>query len=341
MKKILMVMALAAASALFAQDKAMSLADARGKVADVVKDPAKMTAVMKQLSAADQLAFLASVNEAIGNMPGSGDEKAAKFLAVDTAAIKGAKEGNLTALVAEVFATVPPESLTVINESFAANLFNRAADPSKKYTDAQFVAIATNVLAVVQERTASADNAGVRNTFAALMLIRASNGSPADLRDTLVNSMNDPATRELAQSEWISPALGVGQEKSYEPMLGASGAGDQPNMGYVLQVGVSASDPLQGLLADLGSESSIADPSSSFTSTVSPSFDNPLGGADGPASLGGAAGSQGLSTVPRTMDPNSPYNPGNKRGSTVNPVIPVTPVEPEPIEPPPYAGMSY
>jgi hypothetical protein len=27
---------------------------------------------------------------------------------------------------------------------------------------------------------------------------------------------------------------------------------------------------------------------------------------------GGAAG--GLSRLPRTMDPNSPYNPGNKRG---------------------------
>jgi hypothetical protein len=31
-------------------------------------------------------------------------------------------------------------------------------------------------------------------------------------------------------------------------------------------------------------------------------------------SAGGVAG--GLSRLPRTMDPNSPYNPGNKRGST-------------------------
>ena len=195
MKKLLMVIAMALAGTLVAQDKAMTLADARGKIGDVIADPASITAVMKQLSAADQTAYLAEVNAAISKMPGSTDEKTQKFLDVDTAALKGAKEGNLTALVAEVFATVPPNSLTVINERFAQDLFNRKAAPSKTYTDEQYTAISKSVLDKVQDRTATADNAGVRNTFAILMLIRASEGSPADLRDQLVNDLRDPATK--------------------------------------------------------------------------------------------------------------------------------------------------
>ena len=130
MKKLLMVVTMAMASVLFAQDKTMSSADARGKIGDIISDPASMTSVMKQLAAADQASFLADVNAAISKMPGSPEEKTSKFVAVNSAALKGAQKGNLTTLVAEVFATVPPESLTAINEQFAAGMFNRAADPS-------------------------------------------------------------------------------------------------------------------------------------------------------------------------------------------------------------------
>lgn len=316
MKKILLVMALALAGSLFAQDKALSLADARGKIGEVIADPSSMTVVMKQLAAADQTAFLSEVNAAITKMPGSADELAAKFLAVNTAAIRGAKKGNLKALVAEVYATVPPNALTVINESFAKNQFNRAADPSKPFTDEQYTKIAKDVVNAVQERTATADNAGVRNTFAILMMVRASNGTPKDLRDTLVNCLNDPATKDLAQTEWISPALGIGQDKTYDPMLGASDAGEQPDIDEVIAISVPYVDALAASVGDLASECSIADPSSSFLAGLSPSFDNPLGGADGISSLVGAGGNQGLSTLPRTMDPNSPYNPANGRGES-------------------------
>lgn len=314
MKKTLMVMALALAGSLFAQNKSMSLADARGKIGDVIADPASMTAVMKQLSAEDQTSFLAEVNAAIAKMPGSTDEIAAKFLAVDTAALRGAKEGNLTALVAEVYATVPPNALTVVNESFAANLFNRASDPSKTYTDEQFTKMSKDILAKVQERTATADNAGVRNTFAILMMIRASNGSPKDLRDTLVDSLKDPATKELAQTEWISPALGIGQQKTYDPMLGASDAGEQPDINDTLMLGDVLTDAPLSLLGDVGDECNIADTSESFVANLSPAFDDPRGGAGGTASLVPSIGVQGLSTLPRTMDPDAKYNPGYKRG---------------------------
>ena len=305
-----MVATMALASVLVAQDKTMSSADARGKIGDIIDNPASMTSVMKQLSASDQASFLADVNAAIADMPGSPEEKTTKYLDVNTAALKGAQKGNLTTLVAEVFATVPPEALTAINESFASGMFNRKADPSKTYTDDQYVDISTNLLAKVQERNATADNAGVRNTFAVLMLIRGSNGSPADLRDTLVGSLNDAETRSLAQNEWISPALGQGQEKTYDPMLGAADAGSQPKLDMVLAVSyVAAGD---ALAADLASECSLSDASSSITALIGPAFSDPnaMDIADGVDPLSSAA----LSRLPRTMDPSAKYNPAFKRG---------------------------
>ncbi len=319
MKKLLAIVALAAVSVLSAADKPMALADARGKIGAIVNDPPAMTAVMKQLSAEDQVAFLSEVNAAIAKMPGSADEQAAKFLAVDRAALLGAKEGNLTALVAEVYATVPPNALTVVNESFAADLFNRSADPSKTFSDGQFKAIAQDVVDAVEKRTATADSAGVRNTFAILMMIRASNGSPADLRDSLVASLDDATTRDLAQNEWISPALGVGQEKTYDPMLGAADAGVQPDADVTMNLIEPYNVSLPALLGDLASECSLNDASSSFTAILSPSFDDPFGGAGGVGSIGaggnsGMSGNNGAMVVPRSMDPTLPYGVNRSRG---------------------------
>ena len=313
MKKLLMVIMMAMASALVAQDKQMSSADARGKIGDIISNPSTMTSVMKQLAAEDQAAFLADVNAAISKMPGSPEEKTSKFLEVNSAALKGAQKGNLTALVAEVFATVPPESLTAVNESFASVMFNRAADPSKTYTDDEYKKTSLALLEKVQERNATADNAGVRNTFAILMLIRASNGTPADLRDTLVGALKDEDTRNLAQNEWISPALGQGQEKSYDPMLGAADAGSQPDLDMMLVVSLKASGA--ALVADLASECSLSDPSSSITALLTPAFADPntMDVVDGVNPLSG----ESVSRLPRTMDPESKFNPGKKgrRGS--------------------------
>lgn len=313
MKKMLMIVVLALGGMLLAQEKTMTLADARGKIDAVIKNPATMTAVMKQLSASDQTKFLADVNAAIEKMPGSANEQAAKFLEVNTAALKGAQSGNLTALVAEVYATVPPNSLTVINERFAADIFNRAADPSKTYTDAQFTAISKSVLERVQERTASADSSGVRNTFAILMLIRASNGSPADLRDTLVESLHDQTTRELAQNEWISPALGIDQEQSYDPLLGA--ASDEAELPDVnMSLAIAYVDDIAALTGDIASEANISDTASSLTGLLSPTYDGMLGGAGGTASLTPSAGNgSSTSTIPRSLDPSDPFSPLHPR----------------------------
>ena len=123
-KLFLTVAAIAATVALNAQES-VSLADARASISDCIKTPSKMTETMKKLSADDQKSFLAEVNEAIAAMPGSNESQAATFLNVNRAALKGAGKGNLAALVAEVFATVPPEYLPVVTDSFASDLFNR------------------------------------------------------------------------------------------------------------------------------------------------------------------------------------------------------------------------
>lgn len=300
MKKMLMsgVAVVAAFAAIRAE--ALSLADASGKIGDAVNNPTELTQTVSQLSAADQVAYLAKVNEAIGSMPGSPDEKAAKYLDANKAAMKGASKENKQAMLAEVFATVPPEALTVINEDFAQSLFNRAADPSKSYTDGQFVSVSTNLLAQVQERNKTADNAGVRNTFAILMLLRASNGSPADLRDTLVEQL-DPATREVAKNDWIPPAMGEGQDKTYEPMLGASDAGVQPNGVDV----VALSTPQAGvaLLGDLAGASDSTVFSSAAISTDPSVIPDPM------------TTSGGMERVPRTPDPTKKWFGGYTRES--------------------------
>jgi hypothetical protein len=283
MKNILTVVMACAALFAVAQDKDIALAQARAKIGEVISKPAQMTSVVKRLSAADQTAFLSEVNSAIGKMPASNEEKAAKFLDVNSAALKGAKKGNLALLLAEVFATVPPEALTVVNERFAAELFNRSANPTRTITDAQFTDIAKNLFAKVQERNAASEDAAVRNTFAILMLLRASNGTPQSLRDTLVAEMADAEARKLAQEEWISPAMGIGQDKTYDPMLGASDAGSAPSPAVVLQLANAQS--MESLLSEFNAAPAAVPAKSqaegsaslSFISVVSSTFTDPEG----------------------------------------------------------------
>ena len=174
-------------------------------------------------------------------MPGSAETKAAAYLTVNRAALKGAAKGNVLALLAEVFATVPPEALTVINERFAADLFNRAV-----YTDSQFTRIAESVMESVIGRTAKTVGADVRNVFAAIMLLRASNGTPADLASKLVAGLPE-STRKTALEEWIPAAMG--ESRNYDLMLGAADAGEQPNYSLVLQL--ATPQTLDAMLADL------------------------------------------------------------------------------------------
>lgn len=227
---------------------ALSLAEARGKIGEAVVNPSVMTSLVKQLSAAEQKSFLADCNEAVSKMPGSAESKAATYLAVNRAALKGAAKGNLSDMLAEVFATVPPESLTVVSERFAADLFNRAANPAETFTDERFVNIAKSVMTSVTNRMVKTDGAAVRETFAILMLVRASNGTPADLASTLAAYLPEDA-RKSAVDEWIPEAMS--ERRNYDPMLGTVNAGVIPNASLVLQI--AGPQQMDALFGDLNS----------------------------------------------------------------------------------------
>ena len=227
MKKVLTAVAMACV-AVASLAAAMPRSAWQAKIGESAQNPTVLKEIIGQLSSADQVVFLAEVNEAISKMPGSDEQKAAMFLDANRAAVAGATADNRAAVLAEVFATVPPEYLTVVNESFASDLFNRNANPSKPMSDADFKALATATMAKIVARCASAENSAVRDTFAALMFERASGGSPADLRDALVSTLPAGA-QESASTESIPSAMGEGREKSYDAMLGASGAGDEPD----------------------------------------------------------------------------------------------------------------
>ena len=218
MKKLLIV---AVAMALTGAAMAMSLQDAKAQIPGAVANSAKMAEIMKELSEDDQVEFLAMVNGAIAEMNGSSSELAALYLAANEAALKSHGAGNLQALLATTFATVPPAALTVLNEQLAKDLFNRNADPTRPISDEDFSRLAKEAMETVATRASDTDEGPVRTTFAILMFVRASEGTPADLRQTLAETIADPDARATALNEWMPAALGEhGQEPTYDPMLG-------------------------------------------------------------------------------------------------------------------------
>ena len=256
MSKMKVCLAVVVASSMcvaFAADggKTASLAEARGGIGEAISSPSAMESAMKSLSAADQVAFLGEVNAAIAKRQASKEEKAAMFLKANAAALKAAKggKGDMKALLAEVYASASVLSLTAINEKFADDLFNRAADPNKTYTDDQYTDIAVETLKAIVRRCDSADSSSVRDAFGLLMLVRASNGTPDTLTDRLLQEIPEE-DRKVAQEEWIPAALGRdGHEKSYEPILSAAEAEAEPNLDIIIKI--YGPQQVDSLVADL------------------------------------------------------------------------------------------
>lgn len=210
--------------------QAMSLADARGRIDKVVSNAGEMKSVMKQLAAGDQKSYLAEVNAAIAKMPASDAERTATYVAVNRAALEGSKKGNVTALLAESFATVELASLPALTESLSGDLMNRATAKGQTYTDDQYVKLSESVMAKVNARTAEVDHGDVRSGFAALMLIRGSNSREPAIVDPIVAAL-PAAAQEVAKKEWFPAALAEGQAKSYDPMLADVDATDIDDIG--------------------------------------------------------------------------------------------------------------
>lgn len=215
---------------------ATSLADAKSKINEAVKNDALMEKTVKDLSAADQKTFVGEVNAAIDELPGSAASKTKAYVTANQAMLKGADKKNLKGMLAEVFATVPVEALPSLSESFAVNLFDRTAS---KVSDAQYEKIAKEIMKEVVGRVSKTDNTGVRAAFAAVMFEKASGDKPATLLDTLIKEL--PAdVQKKASAEWLPGA----KKGNYEAMLTAAGAeavpaGDSESMTGVLVLRVA------------------------------------------------------------------------------------------------------
>ena len=250
LKKMIAVCALALCAVPFAVSAELSKPEWQAKIGDCANNPAAMKATIAQVPASEQAEFVGKVNEAIGKMPGTAEARSAAFYVVNKAAVWGAT--NKKSVLAEVFATVPVEYLTDINERFATELFSRDANRNYEKDEKgneKFVKMATSTFAVVNSRCESAKDAGVRQTFAALMFIRASGGSPKDLTGKLIAQMTDSQAKASA-SAWIAEALGSeGEEASYDSMLDAAGAEDLDHS-VVLQM-TGPSEVIESFLSDL------------------------------------------------------------------------------------------
>lgn len=273
----------------FAMADGMSIADARKQVADCVSNPSTMTAVVKQLPAADQRAYLGDVVAAVAKLPGSQEEKAAAYVNVCRSALKGASKENVDDMIAEVFATVPPEYLPVISESLASDMLNRAADPSKTYTDAEYIEIAKKTMETVNKRLEGVDAADVRSAFAALTFIRGSNAASDDLVNAMVGTLPDSAQKPAAE-EWFPAALAEGDKRSYDAMLVAASADDNisPDVltTILLRVPGPAADVV--LLSDLNESNTDPTTNSGDKTQVADAMSNPMN--DALPSGGGAGG---------------------------------------------------
>lgn len=215
------------------------------KVGECALDPAALKATISQLSSSDKAAFIAEVNEAMSKMPGSIEVKAAQILAANRAAVRGVGPADRGAALSEIFATVPPEYLTVINEEFAKSEFSRTSVMG----DAQFINIVSNAMSRIAQRCASAESGALRACFAGLMFIRSAGDSAAEAALNAVIAALPIESRQEARNTWIPAALGKGQVQSYDPMLAAAQAGEEPEHATV--IGIYSQQIVESMLADL------------------------------------------------------------------------------------------
>ncbi len=302
-------MIIAAMAAVFSAGVfAMSLAEASAKITSIIDNPAGMTTVMKELSAEDQVAFLKRVNGAIASTKRTVDSKTELFLAVNKAALLSRK-GNIKELIAEVFATVPPAALVVINEKFAEELFNRKSNAANPISDDKLKANALSAMKSVGARTSGRDK-DVRDTFAILMFLRSSKGTPSDLKDSLVAMLPDGQVREDAKTLWIPSAMGEGVPKTYDPMLIAAGVQDD-EMPATVNNFLNRQGPMLLAVSLMSELSSTVDKNGSSTIVHGEYFLDPNKWALPEEGVGG------LNRVPRSLNPDDRWYPGYHRGGSV------------------------
>lgn len=183
----------------------------------------------------DKVELVRTMNETLTKQKeGAGEAARAKRLqtiyALNRDAVRAAKNADKKSVIAEVFATAPIDALPVITDRFATELFTREAAGLDPKTDA-FVEFAAATLLKVNARVRQLPTArlpGVRSAFAVIAFLKASEGQPEDLRESLLFYVLTGSTG-LARTQWIPAAMGDdGKEPSYQAMLTAGLAGEEP-----------------------------------------------------------------------------------------------------------------
>ena len=211
----------------------------------------------QDLARDDQVEFVRAVNESMRNYKASTPEKRLLTIyAVNRDAVRAAPAAERKAVIAEVFATAPMDALPMITDRFAAELFTRkAAGFSEKDDSFTEFAAATLMRVRTRMRSLSVDELpGARTTFAVIMVLKASEGKPADLRESVLFYI-PTGSYEIARKEWIPAALGEdGKPVSYQPILEAGYKGEEP-----AHVNELVMAPVQELNRLVGSELRVGD----------------------------------------------------------------------------------
>lgn len=201
-------------------------------VASAAKDGGSaFTGAFQNLAKDDQVEFVRAVNKAMEDYKASTPERRLSTIyAVNRDAVKSSPEKEKKAVIAEVFATAPLDALPKIADGFAADLFNRKAaglsdedDSFMEFTSATLLRVRNRVRQLPVEFFP-----GARSAFAVICFLKASEGKPEDLRDTLLFYILT-GTQVIARKEWIPAALGLDDKPpSYQPILDAGFQGEEP-----------------------------------------------------------------------------------------------------------------
>ena len=267
-------------------------------LAGMAEEKGTLGTAFQDLQKDDQVEFVRAVNESMRTYKASTPEKRLQTIyAVNRDAVRAAPAKEKKAVIAEVFATAPMDALPTITDRFATELFSRkAAGFSDK--DDSFTEFAAATLMRVRTRMrflATHELPAARMTFAVIMVLKASEGNPADLRESVLFYI-PTGSHELARKVWIPAALGEdGNAPSYQPILAAGEKGEEPAHVSELQIA-----PVQELNRLVGSELRVGD--AKDVTGPTPAFNgNGLGTGEGMGA--------GLGRVPRaaSSDPDSPW----------------------------------
>lgn len=194
----------------------------------------------------DQISFVQTVNRSMAKDEGKLDSRRIETLyRVNRDAVKGAPEEDRKSVLAEVFATAPVKCLPFFTDKFAKEVFARSVMDYGPRREA-FVEFASAALMQISRRCRRSDNlSAFRSVFAVIMFLKASEGSPDDLRESFMIYVPS-GLHEISRDEWLPAVFGdMGDAPTYQPMMESVHRREPPD--HRIEVGVAAPAELLNL----------------------------------------------------------------------------------------------